>query len=74
MNIVKHLNWTDPLINISDDSFDIDISNGEVDIVCEFDYGYSFRGRECVSIPIEVFEAALREYKEEVRRRGDDGR
>jgi len=71
MNIAKHLNWTDPQITISDDHFDIEISNNEVEIICEWDYGHGGRGTERCYIPIEVLETALREYKEEVRRRCD---
>jgi len=69
MDIVKHLDWNDPQITISDDCFELEIFNNEVEIICEWDYGYGGRGTERCYIPIEVLETALREYREEIRRR-----
>jgi len=69
LKVDKHLDWNDPQITISDDFFDIEISGGEVEIICEWDYGYGGRGSERCWIPVEVLETALREYKEELARR-----
>ena len=74
MKVEKHLDWNEPHITISDGNFDIEISDVEIEIICEWDYGYGGRGTEQCYIPIEVLETALREYREEVQRRRGDGK
>lgn len=63
MDIIKHLDWKTPSIEINDGAFNIDITEGRMDISCEWDYGYGGGGRERVSIPIHLFELLLEQYK-----------
>lgn len=63
MDIIKHLNWPPPSIEINDGAFNIEIIEGSVDILCEWDYGWRGRGSERVSIPLDLIEAIISEYK-----------
>lgn len=63
MDIVKHLEWTTPSIEINDGAFNVEITRGNVDILCEWDHGYGGRGSENCSIPLQILESLIEQYK-----------
>lgn len=62
MKIIKHLDWRLPSIEIDDGAFNIEITNGSVDILCEWDHGWGGRGSESVSIPTQTIVDVLSEF------------
>jgi hypothetical protein len=46
MDIEEHLDWTEPCIWVKHNTFDLDIREDEVEITCDWDYGWGGRGTE----------------------------
>lgn len=67
MNIIKHLDWKTPSIEINDGAFNIEIIDGNVDVLCEWDHGWGGRGVESMSIPLKVFEQLIAQYNEAIK-------
>lgn len=63
MTIEEHLDWEDPRIYYKDETFEIDISKQEIEITCDWDYGWGGRGMERIYIPIEVFEELIKKIQ-----------
>jgi hypothetical protein len=64
MKITKHLDWKNPSIEIEDGSFEIEITNKNIDIMCSWDYGWAGRGSERVSIPLQLLRGLIDQYTE----------
>ena len=63
MNIKEHLDWEDPRIYYEDGTFELDISKQEIEITCDWDYGWGGRGTERIYIPIGVLEELIKKIK-----------
>jgi hypothetical protein len=63
MDITRHPDWREPSIEISDKNFTIEIVSNNVDIICDWDYGWGGRGSESVSIPLDIIETIIKEYR-----------
>lgn len=61
MKIEKQLNRDEPIITISEDTFEIEISEKEIEIVCDWDHGYGGRGTERLYIPTMVMKQLIEE-------------
>jgi len=63
MNIEEHLDWGDPRIYYRDRAFEIDISKKEIEITCDWDYGWGEIETERIYIPLEVFEELIKKIQ-----------
>lgn len=55
MKIEDNTHWKlMPCILIEEDGFEIDIQKDEVEIVCDWHYGYGFRGTERITISRKI--------------------
>ncbi len=66
MNIIKHLEWETPSIEIEDGAFCLEITEGNIEIACEWDHGWGGRGRESISIPLQTFCDLMDQYRQRV--------
>ena len=55
MKIEKNLNWNNPTIYLEDDNFFIDINKDDIEIECNWDYGYGGSGTERIFIKTKFF-------------------
>lgn len=63
MNIIKHLNLTRPSIEIEEKSFNIEITGEVMEITCQWDHGWGGRGTESCTIPLQLIEGLLADFK-----------
>lgn len=67
MEIVKNLEWEpnfDNQINIEEGDFTITLTKKQIEIECNWDYGYGGRGIEVMSISLEQLENLIKELKD----------
>jgi hypothetical protein len=66
MKIDRNLEWEpnfDNQIDIEEGDFTITLTKKEVEIECNWDYGYDGRGTERMSITLEQLENLIKELK-----------
>lgn len=61
MKIEKQPHRDEPIVTISKDTFEIEISEKEIEIVCDWDRGYGGRGIERLYIPTRVMKQLIEE-------------
>lgn len=67
MKVEKHLDWFPSFknqIDITTGKFEITLKNGDVEILCDWDYGYGGRGSEWTSIPLVELKALIKELED----------
>ncbi len=67
MEIVRHFDWFPDYKNqldIIDKPIEINITRDEVEITCDWDYGWGGRGTERMFIPLAQLKALIKELED----------
>lgn len=67
MEIVRHFDWFPSFKNqldIIDKTIEINIDRDQVEITCDWDYGWGGRGTEHMSMPLAQLKALIKELED----------
>jgi len=67
MEIVRHFDWFPSFknqIDIIDKTIEININRDEVEITCDWDYGWGGRGTERMYMPLAQLKALIKELED----------
>lgn len=65
--IEKYLHWDKPQIWVKERCFDIVFTKEEIEITCDWDYGYGGSGTETFTIPTKVMEQLIKEINGDIK-------